>query len=207
MIQQTNQRLRLKKLGTVCAYKCPPRNCDLTLSVLVFSDAGRTTDHCQLCFIAGLLIGDMTNGSIIHTVSWSSRKSKRPVKSVGAAEILAAGEAIDEGKLIAQSYSMILGFQLDLIIVLDSKDLFYSLSTQRNSIDKSIRANVNVIRHEFEIRNVHKIIWIPGNLNLADPGTKCDSPLSPALQLMLFSGKLPSSFPGLESCTSDRSLG
>lgn len=148
------------------------------LSVVVFSDAGRTCGHGQLCFIAGLLIGDFRQGSIFHTVSWSSRKSKRPVKSVGAAEILAAGEAIDEGKIIAQAYSILLGMKMDLLIALDSKDLFQSLSTQRNSIDKFIRADVNVIRHEFETQNVHKIMWIPGKQNLADPGTKAGSPLS-----------------------------
>lgn len=100
MIQQINLLRKLKKVCTVATYKCPKPNASKKLSVLVFSDAGRTSDHGQLCFIAGLLVGELTEGSIFHSVSWSSRKSKRPVKSVGAAEILAAGEAIDEGKSI-----------------------------------------------------------------------------------------------------------
>ena len=54
--------------------------------------------------IAGLLIGDFKAGSVFHTLNWFSHKSKRPVKSIGAAEILAAGEAIDEGKVLANSY-------------------------------------------------------------------------------------------------------
>ena len=120
---------------------------------------------------------------------------------------MAAGEAIDEGKIIAQAYSTLLGYKVNLIVALDSKDLFQSLSTQRNSIDKSIRADVNVIRHEFETKNVHKIMWIPGKQNLSDPGTKCDSPLSISLQLMLFTGTLPFSFPTAESCLSNRPLG
>lgn len=180
---------------------------DQNISVVVFSDAGRTCDDGQLCFIAGILFGTLSEGSIFHTVSWSSRKSKKPVKSVGAAEILAAGESIDEGKVIAHTYSLLLGFKVKLPIALDSKDLFQTLPTQRNSIDKSIRADVNVIHHEFETQNVHEIMWIPGKQNLADPGTKSDSPLTLSLPLMLFNGTLPFSFPNMESCTSDRPLG
>lgn len=37
--------------------------------------------------------------SIYYIISWSSHKAKHPVRSIGAAEILAAGEAIDKGKM------------------------------------------------------------------------------------------------------------
>lgn len=97
--------------------------------------------------------------------------------------------------------------EIELLIALDSKDLFSSLSTQRNSIDRSIRADVNVIRFEFETKSVSKIYWIPGKMNLSDPGTKADSPLIPALQLLLHTGKIPIEFPTAESRSSGRSLG
>lgn len=208
LLYQTNHLRNLKKLGTTVKYCHRPSTLpNEKVSVLVFSDAGRTCDYGQLCFIAGLLFGDISEGSIFHVVSWSSRKSTRPVRSVGAAEILAAGEAIDEGKTIAHAYSILLGQHVDLIIAVDSKDLFQSLSTQRNSIDKSIRADVNVIRHEFEVRNISSMIWLPGKLNFADIGTKMDSPLTLSTQLMFFTGRLPYSFPGIESCNSNRPLG
>ena len=104
LILQANMLRKLKKIGTVASYKRPGAVDEQNISVVVFSDAGRTSDHGQLCYIAGVLFGGLKEGSIFHTVSWSSRKSKRPVKSVGAAEILAAGESIDEGKIIAQTY-------------------------------------------------------------------------------------------------------
>lgn len=132
----------------------------------------------------------MNKDSIYHASSWISHKSKRLVKSVPAAEILAATEGIDEGKMIAQAYSEILGFDIKLRLCVDSKDLFTSLSTQRNSIDRSIRGDVGCIRFEFQTGAVDKISWIPGNLNLADPLTKKDSQLTDLLQLSLFSGKL-----------------
>ena len=65
---------------------------------------------------------------------------------IGAAEILAVGEAIYERKLIKSSFSHSLCANVNLLVATDSKDLFNSLSTKRNSIDKSIRGDVNLIR-------------------------------------------------------------
>ena len=73
---------------------------------------------------------------------------------------------------------------IELLNALDSKDLFETLSTCRNSIDRSIRADVSVIRYEFETHKVNRIIWIPGKLNLEDTLTKTNSPLVDPLQLM-----------------------
>ena len=91
--------------------------------------------------LTALLFGDLSNGSIFHTISWLSHKSKRPVKSVPAAEILASAEAIDEGKSIAHAYSELLGVEVKVHLCVDSKDLFTSLSSQRNYIDRSIRGD------------------------------------------------------------------
>lgn len=197
----------LKQLGTCIVFPSPPRRGSFTVSVLVFSDAGRTVDHGQLSYVAGLLLGPMSEGSLFYTMSWMSHKSKRPVKSIGAAEVLAAAEAIDEGKTLKSAMSILLRMPIRLLIALDSRDLFTSLSTQRNSIDKSIRADVNVIRYEYETINADEIIWIPGRVNLSDPGTKTDSPLAQALQLTMSSGKLSLDLSESESRCADRPLG
>ena len=136
-----------------------------------------------------------------------SHKARRPVKSTAAAEILAAGEAIDDGKMLTQTLSILLGRKIELLIVLDSKDLFTSLSTQRNSIDKSVRGDVNVIRFEFEVGNVAEFIWVPGSKNIADPCTKADSPLIESLCLTLADGKMSVKFEELEKKRFEKSLG
>lgn len=76
--------------------------------------------------------------------------------------------------------SLVLGSSIPLHIVLNSKDLYTSLSTKCNSVDKYIRADVICIQSNFERRNVERIIWAPVKLNLADPGTKCDTPVAAA---------------------------
>lgn len=51
--------------------------------------------------ITELLVGDLSNNAIFHPISWISHKSKRPVRIVLTAEIIASEEAIDVAKSIA----------------------------------------------------------------------------------------------------------
>ena len=173
----------------------------------MFADAGRPSSHGQLGFIGGLLIGKLKAGSTAHTISWSSHLSNRPVKSIASAEVLAAGCAMDEGKIISDSYTKLLGVRVHLHVFVDSKDLFNSLSTCRVPEDKSIRGDIALLRYNYETQHVNKIIWIPGSTNLSDPLTKKDSPLKHPLQLMLFSGELPIDFDKSECRDSSATLG
>ena len=198
---------KLQKIGTLTCYPTPPKNQSVTISAVVFADAGKTEDHGQLSYIGGILLGPLKKGSHFYPLTWSSHKSKRPVRSIGAAEILAVGEAVDEGKIIKSVTSAIFGINVKLLVATDSKDLFNALSTQRNSIDKSIRGDVNLIRFEYETHSVNTVVWIPGKCNPADPGTKRDSALTDVLRLMLYTGKIPIDFTGSQSRSSQRSLG
>lgn len=126
-------------------------------------------------------------------------KSKRPVMSKAAGEILIAGEPIDEGLVLKRAYVLLQNMDIELIVALYPKDLFSSLPTQRKSVDRSVRANVNFIIYQFETSQANRICCIPGRLNLADSSTKPDSPLVPALQHVLLSGRLPLGFQELEA--------
>lgn len=125
---------------------------------------------------------------------WSSHKARGPVKSIGAAEKLAAGEAIDIDKVIRCLYERVISVKINLVIAVDSKDLYTTLTTQRQSIDKSIRGDVGVIRYKFENQAVSQFIWNPGSLNPADIGTKFDSQLNMAVVQILQSLMIPFNF-------------
>lgn len=71
------------------------------------------------------------------------------MKFIPAAEVLAAAEDNDEGKVVFKAYPKLLGIGVGLRLCVDSKDLFTSLSTQNNSIDEYIRGDVGCIRYEF----------------------------------------------------------
>lgn len=173
----------------------------------VFPDAGRLSDYGQLSIIRGVFLGALKMESMFFVLPWLSHKSRRPVKSFAAAETLAVGEALDEGKVLKCTIFKLLNVDIELILITDSKDLFTSLSTQRSSIDKYISADVNSILFELETYAVDKIVWIPNRLNLADTGTKRDNSLSDVLQLLLFTGKLQIDFTEAEIRSTDRALG
>lgn len=197
----------LNKLGSKIRYKGHAAGVSQSVSLLVFSDAAKFQSHGLLSFIAGILFGDLKSGSIFHVLSWTSHKSKRPAKSVGAAQTFAAGESIDEGKILAKAYEVLMGVQVDLWIAVDSKDLYATLTTCRNATDRAIRGDVNFTRYEFETCAVSKMFWLPGSINIADPGTKPNSPLAQTLSLLLSSGELPIDFTEALSNSSDQFLG
>lgn len=111
------------------------------------------------------------------------------MKSIAAAEVPAAGDAADERKLLAQNYSLLPETNVRLFVVVDSKDLFDPLLTCRAPGDKTIRADVQLLRYNFEAHSLNKLIWIQCSANSADLLTKRDSPLIYTLQLLLFNGK------------------
>lgn len=71
-------------------------------------------------------------------------------------------------------------------LCLGSKDGLTSLSTQRNSIDKSTLGDFVSIRFEFQLGNVGNFSWIPGKINLANALAKEDSSSTEAVQFTLY---------------------
>lgn len=92
-------------MGNVIKYPRPTDGKEYNLSMLVFSDASRSDENGKLGIIVGLLVDELKRNTIYGPLSWISHKSKRPVKRVPAAEILASSEGIDEGKVISYAYS------------------------------------------------------------------------------------------------------
>lgn len=206
LVDHINYLKLLKKLRSTTSYIRPPIGIH-QMSVLVLADGNRKNDYGQLCFLCGIIVGKLSYGSVFHPISWVYHKSRRPVKSVASAEILAAGEAIDEGKVVVNAFNDLLGLDLDLWIAVDSKDLFSSLSTCPLAADGSIRGDVSFIRFDFFTKTISQIIQVPGSINLADPGTKTDSNLAQTLQILLVSEYIPIDFSEAVFQSSDQFTG
>lgn len=153
LIKQKGLVHKLKSFGTVISFGRSFDSNEFSISILVFTDAGRPSTSAQLHMICGLLIGPLDHGAYYYTVSWSSHNSERLVRSIAAGKILAAGERIDEWFMPKQTYPLLHGSYIELIEVLDSKDLYTSLSTQLQSVDRYVRADVNYTRYRFEVEN------------------------------------------------------
>lgn len=77
-------------------------------------------------------------------------------------------------------------------VFLNAKDLFRTLPTCRNSIDRLIRAEGIFIfnRYYFVTKNVNSMICVPVKVNLSDVLTKTSSPFSQTPQLTMFFNEL-----------------
>lgn len=149
----------------------------------------------------------MDKNSIIHVISWSSIKARRPVKSVASAEVLAASAGVDEAKLIAAAYAHLLQREVDVIVVVDSLDLHGTITTTHLPTDSSIRSDVASLRYDFDTHAIRRMIWIPGNMNFAYPLTKVNSPLIDTLQVMLYTGMIPSTLSNCREAVAGRPTG
>lgn len=102
--------------------------------------------------------------------------------------------------------SMVLRIRILLHLMIDCKNLYTSLSSKKNHIEKSIRADMNCFRLEFQRFNVVRIIWVPWKINPADTGTMSDILFAWALQLPMVDGRLAHRFVAAEACGTDRPL-
>lgn len=55
---------------------------------------------------------------------------------------------------------------------MDSRDIYTSFPTNQNSIEKSIRADADVVKVIYEVRNNEKMCWLSVDIIFAYPGTK-----------------------------------
>lgn len=150
LVSQATDLCAVQALGSTISFSKPTDAERHSLSGTVLSDAGRSATNGQHCYVASLFLGELFLNPIFHVLSRSSHKSKRPVRSIGAAEILPAGKEIDEKKILSLTMSIVLATAIPLHVILDSEELYNSLSTTRNFVDKSIGSDVYCIRFDFE---------------------------------------------------------
>lgn len=96
LMAQSSALTLLKSFDTVNSYIRLPKGTQRELSPVAFADPGHSDSASQLCYIVGFVIGNVKQSSFFHVLTWSSHKSKRLVRSTGAAEIVAAVESIEE---------------------------------------------------------------------------------------------------------------
>lgn len=87
---------------------------------------------------------------MFHAISWSSNNAGRSIKSSTSEEVLAAAFGSDEAKPIDNVYTELLGTPVGIIIVVESMDLFNTISASHLPAHRSIRGDVATLRYDFE---------------------------------------------------------
>lgn len=96
-----------------------PKNGGHTVSIAIFSNSGRLSDHGQRSYIYGFFIGPLSIYSVFHDFSWMSNKSKRPVRSIVATKILSTSEATDEGTTLKVTFSLFTSTPVRLVVIVN----------------------------------------------------------------------------------------
>lgn len=114
-----------------------------------FLDAGRYVGKAQLSSIPVVFVAGCKHGSIFQALSLFSHRSRSPVrspvKSTSVARSTAAGESIDKWMTISSTLFTCYPCSILLWISVYSKKSFATLSTERNSIGKSVRGDLCVV--------------------------------------------------------------
>lgn len=84
--------------------------------------------------INGLMVDDLATGAVFHALTWFSKRSKRPVQSVVSADVLGISATADEDILLNREYRKILGVNIDLFVIVDSKDLYKEFTNRQNNL-------------------------------------------------------------------------
>lgn len=126
-----------------------PEKGEYEVQIVISFDANRKNASDQIGFIEGLVIDDFEKDSPFHALCWKLQKPKRPVRSIGSAETIDTGLTIDKRKLLTASFLTLLNVETKLHVCVESKVLWDSLRTCYELTDKSVKADVNVIRYEF----------------------------------------------------------
>lgn len=121
LIEDQNIVKELKQNESTIAYPTQNDSIQYPASVLVFADASKSEAHGHVGDLTGLLIGGLKENAMYHCILWQSHKSERTLKSLPAAEILAAGEGIGETKIVSHVYSEILNMAFNTRLFVDSK--------------------------------------------------------------------------------------
>ena len=188
-----NNALRsLKRLSPSLCYQSTANKldlCDSNVSVFAFSDASTgNTPYGQTCYISGLLLP--TGGkNAFHVLDWHSSKQSRVSFSSVGADILAAAESADRSILLKDRLKNILQIFL-LTMVVESFEIYSTLTTLHEGRDYRLRPNVSWIRDSFNSGELNYLHWIPGESNIADAFTKIKTDMLTRLNDAMLSGVL-----------------
>ena len=157
-----------------------------TLHLLVYADASFASNDdlsSQLGYIVLLCDGH----SRCHVMTYSSRKSRRVVKSIMAGEVYAFADAFDAAFIIKHDLERIYDQHLPLVMLTDSKQMFDVITRASHTTKKRLMIDVAAAREAYKRYEISNVGLVRSEHNPADGLTK--PPICPALDATLCTGR------------------
>lgn len=108
-----------------------------------------------------MIYGKIKVERLLELVSWVWHKNRCPVYFTPAAETLVESDARYELIVLRTAMETMLRIKVESWALVDSKDVYNVLTTQRSSIDRFVHRDVNCICFKFKAK-LDVMGWIPG---------------------------------------------
>jgi hypothetical protein len=159
----------LQQSPSICL--CYPKLDLKTLCIVVYTDSSFANNDdlsTQIRHIAVLADGSES----CCVLSYSSRKSRRVVRSSLAGETLAMSEGFDTAFILRHDLQEMTGLDIQLLIMTDSKSLFDIITRRQHTTEKRLMVDIAAIREGFSRREIANVGLIKSEDNPADGLTK-----------------------------------
>ena len=183
-VHALNKAIKVAQVAPGLALHYPPLD-RTTLQLRAYADASFATNDDQSSQL-GFIILLVDGSGQAHVLSFSSRKSRRVVRSVLAVEVYAFGAACDEGYMLRHDLERLYDCHIPLTILTDSKQLFDVVTRGSHPTEKRLLIDVAAAREAYNHREISSVGLVTSANNISDSLTNVKP--SGALELLLATG-------------------
>ena len=156
------------------------------MTLVGWSDAAYGDTSClgrsRLGYIIGIISSNLCGPC--HIIQWTSRFTRKTVKSSLGGEIYAFSEMLDHMSMPREFYGHFAGLFPGLVGLEDCESLFTHLKKCKMIAEKFLVRHFLSNRQAIEEQELGDVYWIPGKENPADGLTKLRSEPAPLLRLL-----------------------
>lgn len=142
-----------------------------SLRLHVYADASFATNKDQSSQIGYIILLCDASGRI-HVLAFTSRKSKRVVRSIMAGEVYAFSAALDEAYITRYDLESLYEQHIPITVHTDSKQLFDVVTRGSHPTEKRLMIDVAAARQAYKRHDLAKVALVTSEHNVADGLTK-----------------------------------
>lgn len=137
------------------------------LTLKAYADAAFATNYDLSSHIGFIIILCDSSGRA-HILDYSSKKSKRVVRSIMGAEVYAFADAFDRSFVIRKDLERLLGVKIQLHMFTDSKQLFDAMTKGQQTTEKRLMIDIAAAREAYRSFEIAQVGLVSTSHNPAD---------------------------------------
>lgn len=167
---ELNRGIKIVKDNADMGLNCKPHD-TRSLELRVYADASFASND-DLSSQIGYTVSLCDASNLCHVIDFSSKKSRRTVRSIMAGEICAFMDALDTSFMLRSDMCELLGTDIPFLMITDSKQLFDATTRGKRTTEKHLMIDVAPVRQAYRRYEIYSIGLIRGDDNPADALSK-----------------------------------